>query len=69
MRTILFASLLTLCACAGGTQEAALMPTSMLCQTIIDLGPQYLRINEYLVELHRRGGDCEVGETTTIRVR
>lgn len=60
-----------LAACAGGTQEARLMPTPILCKTILDLGPVYLRSGEYLSELRNRNADCAqyLGVTTNIRVR
>lgn len=57
--------------CAGGAQEAAAMPTPILCKTVFDLSPAYVRYNEYLNELKKRGEDCHqyAGSTTNIRVR
>lgn len=57
--------------CAGGAQEAAAMPTPILCKTVLDLSPIYVRYNEYLNELKKRGEDCHqyAGTTTNIRIR
>ena len=44
--------------CAGGAQEAAAMPTPILCKTVFELSPIYLRYNEYMNELKRRNVDC-----------
>lgn len=57
--------------CAGGSQEAAAMPTPILCKTILDLTPVYVRYNEYLSELKKRGEDCSqyLGDTQNVRIR
>lgn len=57
--------------CAGGAEEAALMPSPILCSTIMDLSPAYVRYGEYLAELRRRGEDCSsyVGDARTVRLR
>jgi hypothetical protein len=57
--------------CAGGAQEAASMPTPILCKTVLALSPVYLRYNEYLNELKKRNVDCSeyMGTQSTIRVR
>lgn len=62
---------LLLNACAGGAREAAAMPTPILCKTVLDLSPTYVRYNEYLNELKNRKEDCAqyVGTTQNIRVR
>lgn len=64
-------SLLVLFGCAGGAKQAQQMPTPVLCKTILDLSPTYLRYGEYLAELKSRGEDCAefLGETKNIRVR
>lgn len=61
----------TLSGCAGGADEAAAMPTPVLCKTVLDLSPAYLRYNEYLAELKKRGTDCSeyMGSTQNIRMR
>lgn len=61
----------TLAACAGGAEEASKMPTPVLCKTVMDLSPGYIRYNEYLDELKKRNTDCSkfVGSTNNIRVR
>jgi hypothetical protein len=60
-----------LAGCAGGAQEAASMPTPILCKTVLDLSPIYLRYNEYMNELKKRNADCSeyMGSQSTIRVR
>ncbi len=62
---------LFLASCAGGAQEAAAMPTPILCKTVLDLSPTYVRYGEYLAELKKRNEDCGkyFGETRNIRVR
>lgn len=57
--------------CAGGAEEARQMPTPVLCKTILDLSPTYVRYDEFLAELNNRGEDCAeyLGETQNIRVR
>lgn len=64
-------SVASLTGCAGGAEEAASMPTPILCKTILDLTPAYVRYNEYLSELKKRGEDCGqyMGATQNIRVR
>lgn len=61
----------TMTGCAGGAEEAALMPSPILCSTIMDLSPVYIHYGEYLAELHRRGEDCSsyVGDAQTVRFR
>lgn len=58
-------------ACAGGAKEAAMMPTPILCKTVLDLSPTYVRYNEFMAELNKRKETCAkyVGETNNIRVR
>lgn len=48
-----------------------MMPTPVLCKTILDLSPTYVRYSEYLGELNSRGADCGefMGDTQNIRVR
>lgn len=60
-----------LAGCAGGAREAAQMPTPILCKTILDLSPTYVRYSEYIAELNARKEDCAkyVGDTQNIRVR
>ena len=64
-------STIALTGCAGGAQEARLMPTAILCQTAMDLGPQYIHIGEYYSEINQRHADCQgvVGTISTIRIR
>jgi hypothetical protein len=71
LRIITICLALSTAGCAGGTQEARLMPTPILCKTILDLGPIYIRSGEYLAELKGRGSDCSeyLGSTSNIRVR
>lgn len=65
------AASIALAGCAGGAEEAAMMPTPVLCKTILDLSPTYVRYSEYLGELNSRGADCGefMGDTQNIRVR
>ena len=64
-------AIFSLSGCAGGAREAAAMPTPILCKTILDMSPLYVRYNEYLDELKNRKNDCGkyVGETRNVRIR
>lgn len=62
---------LSVSACAGGAKEAAMMPTPILCKTVLDLSPTYVRYHEFMAELNKRKETCAkyVGETNNIRIR
>lgn len=70
-RLSIFVILGLLAGCAGGAQEAAQMPTPILCKTIMNLTPNYVFYNEYLAELHKRNEDCSrfMGQTQTLQIR
>lgn len=62
---------LALAGCVGGAERAATLPTPILCKTILDLSPIYVKYDEYINELKKRGEDCGryMGDTQNIRVR
>lgn len=63
--------LMALAGCVGGAERAATLPTPILCKTILDLSPIYVKYDEYINELKKRGEDCGeyLGDTQNIRVR